>query len=299
MTDIVIVLGPPRSYTSVVSAMIGQHPQLYGLPEVHLFTTDTVAELLYFYKLAGRRRADGLLRSIAELFMKKQTPDAVKLATQWVFKNKDLSTAEVLQRLISKIQPKIAVEKSVSTIWRPRHLERVAEQFPDARYIHLTRHPRPQCESMLEAVENEDHIRKQCMDNSTNPPTLDPQVLWLQLHGNIVRFLENIPAERQLRVHGEDVLTDTDNQLVHMCEWLQIRTDEEAIEEMKHPERSPYSVLGPPNAPFGNDPKFIKEPALRPTKVRPQSLEGLLSWRSDVPGFSADVTELARRLGYE
>ena len=53
MTELVIMLGPPRSFTSVVSAMVGQHPQLYGLPEVHLFTTETVGELFYFYKLAG------------------------------------------------------------------------------------------------------------------------------------------------------------------------------------------------------------------------------------------------------
>jgi hypothetical protein len=31
-----LILCPPRSFSSVVSAMIGQHPQLYGFPELNL-----------------------------------------------------------------------------------------------------------------------------------------------------------------------------------------------------------------------------------------------------------------------
>jgi hypothetical protein len=152
---------------------------------------------------------------------------------------------------------------------------------------------------MLEAVENEPNIARQMMDHSTTPPTPDPQILWLALHENILEFLKTVPAERQMRLRGEDVLMDPDRYLTDMCSWLGLRTDAEALDEMKHPERSPYSVLGPPNAPYGNDPKFIKEPALRPTRAKPQSLDGELSWRSDIPGFSEEVKALARRFGYE
>jgi hypothetical protein len=34
--DLVFLLAPPRSFTTVVSSMLGQHPQLYGLPEMLL-----------------------------------------------------------------------------------------------------------------------------------------------------------------------------------------------------------------------------------------------------------------------
>src|SRR5277367_299883 len=39
------VLAPPRSYTSVIAAMIGQHPELAGLPELKPFSYRTVGEL--------------------------------------------------------------------------------------------------------------------------------------------------------------------------------------------------------------------------------------------------------------
>jgi hypothetical protein len=35
------ILAPPRSFTSVICGMIGQHPQMYGLPEVNLFAGET------------------------------------------------------------------------------------------------------------------------------------------------------------------------------------------------------------------------------------------------------------------
>jgi hypothetical protein len=66
---------------------------------------------------------------------------------------------------------------------------------------------------------------------------------------------------------------------------------------MKHPEESPFACFGPPNALFGNDPGFLKEPALRPYKVKPQELESPLSWNPELR-FSDIVIELAEYLGY-
>ena len=45
-----VILCPARSFSSVVCAMLGQHPQTYGLPELHLFITDTVDDLLRYWK---------------------------------------------------------------------------------------------------------------------------------------------------------------------------------------------------------------------------------------------------------
>ena len=36
----VFILAPPRSYTTLICAMLGQHPELYGLPELHLFIAE-------------------------------------------------------------------------------------------------------------------------------------------------------------------------------------------------------------------------------------------------------------------
>ena len=36
------LLAPPRSYTSLINAMLGQHPQAFGLPELCLFNVEVL-----------------------------------------------------------------------------------------------------------------------------------------------------------------------------------------------------------------------------------------------------------------
>ncbi|MBE2242527.1 MAG: sulfotransferase, partial [Burkholderiaceae bacterium] len=45
MADPLFLLAPPRSYTSLVNAMLGQHPQAFGLPELCLFNVDKLIDL--------------------------------------------------------------------------------------------------------------------------------------------------------------------------------------------------------------------------------------------------------------
>lgn len=299
MSSPLIVLAPPRSFSSVISAMLGQHPDMYGLPELHLFAGETLNDLFTLYKIAGPRRQDGLMRVVAELYMKKQTQQAVFLAKQWMKKNAEMTTADVFQKIMDTVAPRIVVEKSVTTVWRSTHLERVKRYFPDARYLHLSRHPRGQSSSMIEVLEREPYLKKDFLDKSVHPPIIDPQLFWLRIHTTILDFLEDIPEENQYHARGEEVVVDPGTKLAEICEWLGIRTDQAAIEAMKHPEESPYSKLGPPNAPFGSDPKFLQSPGLRPARASKQSLAGPLSWRDDIPGFTDDVKAVAESLGYD
>lgn len=46
MADPTFILAPPRSFSTVVCSMLGQRPQLYGLPEIHLVGTESVGEFL-------------------------------------------------------------------------------------------------------------------------------------------------------------------------------------------------------------------------------------------------------------
>ena len=76
MSKLLIILSPPRSYSSVVATQIGQHPQLYGFPELRLFVGETVAEILAF----SQQRASndfpgppGLVRTLAQIHEGVQT----------------------------------------------------------------------------------------------------------------------------------------------------------------------------------------------------------------------------------
>jgi len=298
MSDLVIILAPPRSFTSVVCAMLGQHPQLYGLPEVNLFVAETIRERQGI--LQGRRFSEhGLLRTVAQMFGGEQTVQTVVLAQRWLEFRLDCACVSVLRELAEKVRPQALVDKSPITALRVEYMQRARRACPDVRFIHLLRHPRTQGESVLRMGGEIAAERLGALDYSTSPPTADPQKAWFTFHMNICTFLASIPKEQQWRVRGEDLLADPDMHLAQIAEWLELRTDASAIEAMKHPEHSPYAGFGPLNARFGNDPQFLREPRLRsPGQMKSLSLEGPLSWRQDRTGFSPEVIQLATEFGY-
>ncbi|GIX45850.1 MAG: sulfotransferase family protein [Candidatus Tectimicrobiota bacterium] len=299
MHDPVIILAPPRSFTSIVCGMLGQHPQLYGLPEVNLFVAETMREREGV--LAQRRFSEhGLLRVVAQLFAGEQTIQTIGLARRWVAMRAHRTCVSVFRELAERVSPRILVDKSPMTVLRPEYLQRIRRAFPNARFLHLLRHPRTQGDSLWRIGGPLAGWRLEALDYSTDPPTVDFQKAWYTMHMTILTFLEGVPKAQQLRVRGEDLLADPDAHLQQIAAWLGIRTDPEAIEAMKHPERSPYACLGPLNAPFGNDPQFLRAPALRrPSAPLSASLEGPLPWRHDGQGFSPEVKALAREFGYQ
>jgi hypothetical protein len=210
-----------------------------------------------------------------------------------------------MRELAEKVGDRILVEKSPYTVRRVECMQRIRRAFPGARFIHLLRHPRTQSVSLYEMGER--HARMPfgaayelgAVDLSTEPPTIDLQKVWYSMHTNVCTFLDSLPKEQWLRIRGEDLLSHLDPYLAEIAEWLGLRTDAAAIEEMKHPERSPFASIGPINAPFGNDGKFMRDPHLRPPRGGPKpSLDGPLPWREDGKGFSPEVIQLAMECGY-
>jgi hypothetical protein len=310
------VLAPPRSFTSVVGAMLGQHPQLYGLPETHLLSYETLAERGRAVAEAAWPMDDGLLRAVAELYLGGQTEATVRRAAGWLRRRRHLITGAVLEALAERVRPRAVVEKSPSLAWGVDWMRRAYALFPGARFVHLLRHPRAHGESVLKLTavlresggQGSEHGWLRYLDSIPPPPEAgedggpaggpDPQWAWYVLNRNIVDFLAGVPAAQVYRLRGEDVLADPDAALPPLAAWLGLRDDPEAVEEMKHPERSPFARFGPPGARFGNDSFFLERPVLRPGRAAPKSLDGPLPWRPDGRGFAPAVLRVARELGY-
>lgn len=298
MRDPLIILAPPRSFTSVVCAMLGQHPEMYGLPEVNLFIAETMREREG--RIARPKWSEhGLLRVVAQLYGGEQTIQTVVLARRWLEIRANSRCVSVFQELGEEVAPKVLIDKSPRTALHTEYLQRIRRAFPNTKFIHLLRHPRPQSESLwrLGGAFTADAL--DAFDYSTDPPTPDMQKVWYAFHMNIITFLDGLPEDQWMRIRGEDFLEDPDTYLREIAAWLGVSTDQEAIEAMKHPERSPYACFGPANALLGNDPSFLREPAFRPpsNKKKPE-LEGPLSWRDDGGEFSVEVRELAEEFGY-
>ncbi|MEO0421925.1 MAG: sulfotransferase [Pseudomonadota bacterium] len=303
------ILAPPRSFTSVICGMVGQHPDLMGLPEVNLFAADNYSGLNEgIYKLRPGFR-HGLLRAVAEIGLGEQTAQNIDAAAGYLEDNAELPSGEIFKDLATWAMPRRLVDKSPIYVYSESSLARIAETFPDARYLHLTRHPRGTCESVFKLRERVQGAVSRLRGGAGNErpgrargnnrlaEVEDPESMWLAPHRRIMRFLADVPESRRLWFRGEDFMASPDEHLVQVAQWLDVDTDAQAIEAMKHPENSPFAALGPPNARFGNDPSFMESPELRPYEPRPQQLDGPLAG-SDGIELSDAVKECARGFGY-
>lgn len=293
----IFVLAPPRSFTSVFCGILGQHPELFGSPELNLFRARTMKRFLRMVRLHM-----GLHRFVAQVYAGEQTIETVEMARHWVMARQDRTTGAVHRELCAKIAPLALVQKSPRYMRRFAYLEYLLETFPNARYIHLLRHPRAVGESFLK-MDDPAYRMLACascgaVDASGPVPVADPQILWHDYHLRILRLQKLVSPAQWLQVRGEDFLADLDRHLVQLCEWLGISAVPDAIAAMKRPEESPFACFGPPNALMGNDPNFLRSPQLRPYEPREQSLRGPLPWRADGAPFHRRVVELAHSLGY-
>jgi Sulfotransferase family len=309
----VIILAPPRSFTSVICAMLGQHPQLYGLPELQLFPARTIADWWRIGSKASFAMRDGLHRAIAELCFGDQSEFSVECARGWLRRRWHYTSGIIIEEIARKVHPRAVVEKSPSTVYRPEFLQRAFAMFPQARFLHLTRHPIMQGESVMKAIRDREQsgpvpywllnlASYPYWPKSRGPERvldLDPQRGWYELNLHIREFLKSVPEHQQMRVRGEDFLSDPDRVLAQVTAWLDLRSDRDALEKMRHPEHSPYARLGPANAALGNDPAFLADPSLRPDRAVLKPLKSALSWRTDGRILLPEVRQLAIEFGYE
>ena len=147
------ILAPPRSFTTVVCAMLGQHPQMYGLPELHLLGVRTMTEWFEQCAQASFDLDNGLVRVVAELFFGEQSDSNVRRARGWLRRRTHCTTGMVFEHLAKRVYPLILVEKSPSLVYSLNSLRHVHTVFPDTRYIHLLRHPRGHGESVMRYLE--------------------------------------------------------------------------------------------------------------------------------------------------
>jgi hypothetical protein len=291
----VFVLAPARSNSSVVTAMLGEHPDLCVFPELALFRKETVDALLTdppgWRGPPTQLRMAGVYRALAEHHAGSQTEESVAAATAWVEARRSWSVGDLLDHLLGLAAPRIGLEKSPENSSREEYLVRLNATYPRARYLHLTRHPAPSVASMHRVWSDRGYWR------------IEPELfhhfclgVWYYQHRRIHEFVQNLPPDRAFRVRSEDILNDPAGTLPRLCGWLGIDAGAGAIEAMSHPERSPYARNGPAGALGGWDTGFMREPELRRTEI-PATLDLTPEWMID-PWLELAARELATAFGY-
>lgn len=295
----VFVLASPRSFTSLVCAMLGQHPETYGVPEINLLLMESMQQLVNYSKGKRSFMIQGLWRTIAQLYSGEQTMQSIDMARRWIHRRIDCSTGEIYTELCQHVAPLRIVDKSPAYSKNQKVLSYIQQTFPDAYYLYLTRHPLDQGMSVMKAPQAVTTLlASDSIDYSTTPPTIDPQYAWYKRQVKILDFLKTIPEDKQMRLRGEDLCNNPPLYLERICRWLNLSWDDASYQAMLHPEDSVYSCMGPYSAPWGNNPGFQRSPAFNYRPIKLKSLAGPLPWRDDKQEFTPEVIQLATELGY-
>jgi hypothetical protein len=277
--------------------MIGQHPDLVGLPELKLFSYNTIGELeaslpRFWTERGVTHRSPGLVRALAEFEFGDQSLGSLGRARAWLRERLHWSGCDVLDVLLERLSPRACVEKSPENVETDAALDRLATAYPNARYVHLTRHPVTAQRSIQE------HLSRTVPGHPQNDQPMYGIAAWFATHWRILQFAATLPNDSYMRVRAEDVLNDMNPQLRAIAKWLGLRVDQNAIESMTHPELSPFASFGPADSGVrgGNDPNFLSNP--RPHQVAvPISLDEPGDWMESSSAWQA-VVDLANRLGY-
>jgi len=277
--------------------MLGQHPDLVGLPELKLFAYPTVGEMeqslpRFWIDRGVTHRSPGLVRALAEFIFEGQTTQSLTKARAWLQERSHWSGADVLDVLIERLSPRACVEKSPENVETGAALERLASAYPNARYLHLTRHPVTTQRSIQQ------YLTRIFPGYSHHDQPMSGIAAWFETHRRILLFASALPTDRYMRVKSEDILNNMHPQLGAITAWLGIRDDPPAIQAMTHPEVSPFASFGPDGSGVigGNDPSFLRDPIPHTVEVL-ATVDEPPGW-SERPSIWRMVVDLANRLGY-
>jgi len=267
MREPLFILSPPRSYSSLISSMLGQHPDMHAFPELQLFGHERIIDMITKNQDSLNRLATpGSVRAIAEIHEGKQSDESCTRAWLWMLKHADWTPVEFFDYLREKIDPHIAIEKTPPNTLKMSRLKQIVSAYPNAKYLHLTRSVVGNHRSLVEYLDGMDRLLgKQVTVDAISMDVLKeyPACIWLVAHRNILSISPLVKAENYLRIKGEDMLEEPEEMLRNICRWMDIDDRELCIEAMMRPHESPYAYVGPRIAYGGNDGKFMKQPVLR------------------------------------
>lgn len=208
---ICFVLGAPRSGTTLLRAMLNVHPTLWAPGELHFAHYATLADRAH--DIAP------LLRDmpIPECAERRKEPIASFTNAFRNWERKRTPLTDVYEALHLADPETLIVDKSPTYSQQLRYLERIGEQFPNARFIHLVRSPHDVIRSFVRLQLQ--HDAKKLFQSPRNPYHV-AEAIWYACNANPEAFLRGIEENRKYTVRYEDLVLNPDDSLTQVCDLL-------------------------------------------------------------------------------
>lgn len=207
MSDIppFFLYGALRSGTTLLRLILNQHSQVHSLEET---------DFLFDYARTDASGPGGMLH------------DRDGIESDVFFRLYGIAMpegqgADLTHRLITAISDK--VPGSTPCLDIHRHVSQAAEQFPEAKFIHLLRDPRD--------------VARSSVGMGWAGHSYYGVAHWIDTEADW--DAANLPPERALTVRFEDLILDLDAGLRDICEFLGIPYEPEMLEYHKHASYDP------------------------------------------------------------
>lgn len=225
----IFILSPPRSGTTLLRVMLAGHKKLFAPPELHLLAANYLNETS-LGKVNTSEQA--CIRVIMEL-KGCDVKEAKRIYNE--FKNNNTSTLEFYGFIQSCLGERILVDKTPGYSYHYEVLKRAEENFEDAMFIHLLRHPYGMINSYEEAkidLQREESYMREIYNITSSRREL-AELEWTICHQNIVKFLQDIPKERQYMLKFEELVTNPQEEIDKICHFLNVEFDNNMLEPYK------------------------------------------------------------------
>jgi amino acid adenylation domain-containing protein len=281
----IFILAPPRSGTTLLRVMLAGHPQLFAAGELELLGFNTLRERRAAFSGKYSLWREGAIRAVMQIH--GCDADQAKCILEQ-YEDQDTTTKQFYRVLQNWIAPQTLVDKSPSYALDLETLKRAEDDFEEALYIHLVRHPY----AMVRSFER--YRLAQVLRLPPHPFSARQlgELVWVVSHQNIVEFLDGVPKERQYLMRFEDLTQQPRAVMEQMCQTLGLAYHPDLLEPYKDQEHKMTDGIYAVSAPMG-DMKFNEYQGID-AKVAE-------SWKEVVrDNFLGEIAwEWAERLGYE
>ena len=325
----VLILASRESGGSLLSALLGGHPDFYGAPHLNLLAFEELWQYISYGAIPRDPHLHGLWRYLGVMLTGEQSMQSMQTAQRWLNRRSQRPVAEVHARLRQLAAPRRLVDYSPLVAQNAAAMRRAIAALPDDTVvIHLTRDPRvqgramclPVWQSIMTSLDFWDRrgryqacmdvfeIGEQFIDWSVTPPVFDPQFAWHRTQTAAREVLAELPAERGLHLDLDAMLAAPEAALADLLGRLGASADSATIAAMLNTGLTDYSLPGPYVAPFGVDFEMIGRSVAGALERGARSgagqavrgtAAGPLPWRGDGEGLLPEVGALAHSLGYE
>lgn len=220
--QVVFVLSPPRSGSTLLRVMLAGNPALFAPPELHLLSYNDMAERhAELQDEHSNHLLEGTIRAMMQL--RGWTAEQAREFASMCEANR-MPIRRFYHELQEGLNGRLMVDKTPTYVIDKEILERAEQDFDKPLYIHLVRHP---LGTMRSYEESKLTRLMPLMDKSAFNTRQLAEMTWLLAQRNLLQFKEQVPAERWFTIRYEDVVQFPDTQMRGLCNFLDIPFNED------------------------------------------------------------------------